>query len=149
MNIDINICRINIKVNEVRHLFTSRNEIFVSIDHRLMKIRMPHVTPVHKKELTCPFFTCSFGLPDKAMYLYHTGFNIERQQILVQLLSEHSHNTLTQLDSRKIQHFRIIVMKRKRNLRVDQSDTLKFSQNITQLRLIRFQELTACRYIEE
>ena len=62
MDIHVNIGRIYIEIDKVGNLFTSGNQLFISLHNRLMKIRMTHITPVDKEILMCPFLTGSLRL---------------------------------------------------------------------------------------
>ena len=53
------------------------------------------------------------------------------------------------MDSRQVHHFRAIVMQRKRDFWIDQSNAFELCQNIVQFRLIGLQELATGRNIEE
>ena len=149
MYVYINMRRINIEINEIGNLLSCRNQTLISIHHRFMEIGMAHVATVHKEELAGTFLAGRIRTTNKAGHSDHCGIHLQRQEFLVDLLSENSHNALFQLDSRQVHHFRAIVMQGKRDFRIDQSNALELGQNIVQFRLVGLQELATGRDIEE
>ena len=110
MYIHINVSRINIKIDEIGNLFAGRNQLFISIHHRFMEVRMAHIAAVHKEILVGAFFTCRLRLGNKARHLHHSGVHIHRQQMLVQLLAEHRQNALAKRHYRQIEQLTVIAI---------------------------------------
>ena len=103
MYIHINVGRVHIKVNEIRNLFACRNQLFISIHHRFMEIRMTHITPVHKEILMSTFLTRRLWFGNKAGDLHHSSIHIYRQQMLVQLLAKYGKNALAKRHRRQVE----------------------------------------------
>ena len=131
MNIHVNISRFYFEIEEIRHLFTSRHQLFVGIHDSLMEIRMTHITTIHKEVLTCSFLARSLRTTNKARNTYHSCIHIHRKQFLIDFLTENTHNTLLQLNGGKVQHLRPIMVKGKGYIRINQSYTLKLCKDIT------------------
>ena len=96
-----------------------------------MKIGMPHVTSIHEEILMRAFLTCRLGFGNVSGQFYHGGIHLDTQQLLIELLTKNGEDTLAQRDNRKIEQFGIIAVKRKCNIRVNQSNTFKLCKNIT------------------
>ena len=105
MNVYVDICRVDIKVYEIRNLLSRWDKMFIRIGYSFMEIRMAHISAIHKEELARAFLSCSFRFADETVNLHHRSVNIKRQKVLVQLLAEHTHYALPQLYSRQIQDF--------------------------------------------
>ena len=110
MDIHINILRIYIKIQKVRHLFTLRNQTVISSHHSLIEIRMFHVSPVDKEELMHTFLSGRFRFAHKSRHLTHSGFYIYRQEFLIETLAEDIENALTQISGTQIEYFGTIAM---------------------------------------
>ena len=116
MDIHINILRVYIKIQKVRHLLTLRYQTVVSCHHSLIEIRMLHVSPIDKEELVNTFLSGRFRLTHKSRHLAHAGFYIHRQEFLIKTLAEDIENTLTQISGTQIEHLSTIAMQSKGDL---------------------------------
>ena len=70
MDIDVNACGVNLKIDEVGNLCTVCNEAFVGSLDGFVEIRVAHVAAVHKEELLGTFFLCSLGCTYETANLY-------------------------------------------------------------------------------
>ena len=149
MNIHINISRIDFKINEVRNLFADRNQLFVCIHYGFMKIRMPHISPVDKEILMGTFLAGCLRFGYVSGNLHHGSIHLDIQQLLIEFLTENSHNALTQRRNRKIEKLGVIAVKGESYFGMNQSDTFKFGKDITQFGGVCFQEFTTGRDVKE
>ena len=76
------------------------------------------------------FLACSFWLSYITGNLTHGGFYVDRQEVLIDTLSKYIDDTLSEITSLQIKQFCIVAVKRKGNLRIDQYDAFKCSQDI-------------------
>ena len=130
MDVDIDVVGIDIKVQKIRHLFALWNQSVVSSHHRLIEIRMLHISSVHEEKLMGSFLACSFRLSHKTGNLTHGGFYVDRQEVLIDTLSKYIDDALSEITCLQIKQFCIVAVKRKGNLRIDQYDAFKCSQDI-------------------
>ena len=79
MNIHIDIGRIHFKIKKIRNLLTYRDQLFISLHHRLMEIGMPHITAIHKEILMCPFLARRFRLSNITGKFDHRCIHIHTQ----------------------------------------------------------------------
>ena len=149
MDIHIDISRIYFKINEVGDLFTGGNQLLISFHHRLVKVRMAHITSIDKEILMCTFLAGSLRLSYVSGDFHHRSIHLYIQQLLIKLFTENSHDTLAQRRYGKIEKFGIITIKREGNFRMNESDPFKFSKDIAQFGGISFQKLTPGRHIKE
>ena len=149
MNVDIDVFRIHLEIEEVRHLLTQRYQSVVSCHYRLVEIRVLHVSSVDKEELMNTLLPCRLRLAHKAPHLAHGGFHIHRQQVMIELLAKDIQNTLAQIRRTKIEHLGAIAAQGKGNLRIHQGDALKGCQDIIQFGGVRLEELSSSRNIIE
>ena len=110
---------------------------------------MLHVSAVHKEELMHSLLAGSLRFAGKSGNLAHGCLYIDGQEIMIELLAKHIQDTLAQIGSTKIEHFRAIAVQGKRNLRIHQGNALKSGKDVIELGRIRFQEFTAGRNIVE
>ena len=110
MDIHIDVGRIDFKVNEIRNLFACGNQLFVSIHHCLMEIRMTHIAPVHKEILMGTFLTGCFGFGYITRNFHHCSVDFYTEQLLVKFLAKNRKNTLPQMTSGKIEQFGVIAI---------------------------------------
>ena len=149
MDVHVDVLRIHLEIEEVRHLLSYRNQAVVSRHHRLVEIRMLHISAVHKEELMHSLLAGSLRFAGKSGNLAHGCLYIDGQEIMIELLAKHIQDTLAQIGSTKIEHFCAIAVQGKRNLRIHQGNALKSGKDVIELGRIRFQEFTAGRNIVE
>ena len=149
MNVDINILRVYFKVEEVRHLFSLRNQTVEGRHHRLIEVRMLHISAIDEEELVNTLLAGSLRLANETGNLTHGGFYIHRQQLMIEALAENIQDALPEIGSTEIENLRLIAAQREVDLRIHQGYTLKSGKDIIQLGRIRFQELPSCGYIIE
>ena len=70
MYVDINIGRIDLEVDEVRHLVAVGNEMAEGFHHCVMETRMSHEAAIDEKELRGTFLACCLGFAHEATYLH-------------------------------------------------------------------------------
>ena len=149
MDIYIDRRRIKREIDKIVGLFAGRDQLFISLHNSLMEIGMLHETTVHEKVLQRPPLLSRIGTAYETGNSNQRALCIHRKQFLVQVFAIYIDDTLAQTWLRQIKYFRIIMVQYQTNLRIDQRDPFEFVDNITKLRLIRFQEFTAGWYIKK
>ena len=104
VDIYVNIFRLHIEINEVRHLFTLWQKPVEGRQNGLTEIRMTHKTPVDKEILSGPFLPCRFGLTHKTADSADRSIDLDRKKVLVDTLSEDVDNALTERRRAQIVH---------------------------------------------
>ena len=149
MDIHINRVGRHIKIDEVRHLLAIRHEAVIRRCHRLVKVRVLHVTSVHEKVLRHVLLTRRLRLSHKSAHRAETRLHVYRQQKLVYSFARNVHNALTQSARFQAQHLRAIAKQRKRHVRIDQCNAFKSSDYVLQFGVVTLEKLTSCWHIEE
>ena len=57
MDVHVDIGRIYFEIEKIRHLLTDGYQLFESLHHRFVEIRVTHVTSVHEEVLMGSFLT--------------------------------------------------------------------------------------------
>ena len=149
MDIDIDICRIHIEVEEIGNLHSLRHQSFVSTADSLMKIGLSHITAIDEEIIVSALLPGRLRFPHEARDTTDGCIYLYRQEFLTGLLPEHVSDTLTQWTCLQVHLFLSVAIEHKTNFRIDKYDTLKSREDIIQFRGIGLQELPACRHIKE
>ena len=149
MDVDINILRVYFEVEEIRNLFSQRNQTVEGRHHRLIEVRMLHISAIDEEELVNTLLAGSLRFTDETGNLAHGSLDIHRQQLMIESLAEDIQDALAQIGSTEIENLGLIAAQREVDLRIHQGDTLESSKDIIQLGRIRLQKLPSCGYIIE
>ena len=151
MNIHINAARINIEINKIVGRHIVGYQFVESLHHRLMEIRVAHVTAIYKKILI-GIAHGGFGRAHVARNIDERGVGFERQQLpaeVIGFVAENMSNPLPVVRLWEVVNLGIVVYKCKMEIGIDQCNTDKFGDDVAQLRFVRFKKLTSGRYIEK
>ena len=149
MDIDIDVGRIHLEGDEVWHLVALGDEMAEGFHHGIVETRMAHEATVDEEVLRCTFLPCRLGFAHEAAYPDERRLHLHRQQLLAKLLAEDAHDTLQASAGRQLHQLTAIAGEGEGNRRVDQGNALELLYDVVQLRLVRLEELTSCRYVEE
>ena len=96
MDINVNISCRHGEIYEIRHLRSHGNHPLVGVHHRLIEIRVLHISSVDKEILLRPLLLSRLRLTHKSLDAAHGGFHLHRQQVVVKTLAENIHYSLAQ-----------------------------------------------------
>ena len=97
MDVYVYLFGVHFKVDEVRYLFSHRQQTFESTHYSLIEIGMLHIPSVDEKVLLGSFFPGSFGLSYKACYFTQCGFHLYGEKVLVDAFTEYIHYALAKM----------------------------------------------------
>ena len=149
MDVNVYILGLHFQIDEIGHLLTYRNQTFKSTLHRLVEIRMLHITAIRKEELMGTLFLGRFRFPHKSCNLTNGSLHLNRKNILIKAFAKNINDTLAEIALTEIEHLYPIAMQGEMYLRIHEDDTFKSLKDIVEFRGIRLQELPPCRYIIE
>ncbi len=149
MDIDVNIGRIDIKIDEIRCLHTFRHQPLIGTYYCPMEIGVFHKPSIHEEIIVNALLSRSFRLTHEPGNLTQGSIHIYGQQLLAEFLSEHVNDTLTQCASPQIEQLLLIAIDRKMNIRINQYYPLESRENIIHLSGIRLKELSTCRNVKK
>ena len=149
MDIDVNRLGVDIKNQEIIRLCIIGNQLVVAGVHRLVKIRMTHVTAVDKEILHGTALAGILGLANETANLDERRLHSKRDELLVNGVAKHRHNALPERATCQLIERVSIVDEGELNTIVNQCQFLKLLDDIAQLHLIAFQELAPSRDIKE
>ena len=149
MDIDIDVGRSHVEIQEIRRLHPLGQQPFVGTDDSLMEVRMLHIAAVDEEILVSALLARCLGLPDEAADGAHSRLDLHRQQVLTETLAEDIGDTLQEGSGTEVHQFGRTRMEGERQVRIDEDDTLESHEYIVQLRGIRLQELPSHRHIIE
>ena len=136
-------------INKISRNSVSRKDVLIRFKYRLLKIGMFHKAIIDKKELLTECSFCILRFANESRNIYQAGLCFEGNEILINMFSEYSYNSLPQVTRRKIEYFRIIMIKRKFYSRVRQCHFLEFVDYMPQFCVLRFKEFSSGRDIEK
>ena len=94
MNVHIDGLRIDIENQEIARLLITGDELIVASHHRLVKIWVAHIPPIDEEELLSTSFARMLGFSHKTMYANKRGLDIDRDELLLEVLAHHGRNAL-------------------------------------------------------
>ena len=149
MDIDIDVGRVNLEGDEVRHLVALGNEVAEGFHHSIMESGMAHEATIDEQVLRRVLLACRLRFSHKATYLHQRCLHLNRQQLFAKLLAEDADDALQVAACRQLHQLIAIARKGEGNRRIDQGNALEVLYDVVQLRLVRLEELPSCRHIEE
>ena len=88
MDVDVDVLRVDVEIEEIRHLLALRHETLIDRHHGLAEIRMAHEAAVDEEELPRAFLLGRLGLAHEAADAAHRRLHLHGQQVLVDALAE-------------------------------------------------------------
>ena len=82
MDIDVDIGRADLEINEIRNVHPRRYQPVVSLLHGLMEIRMLHEATVDEEIFCHSLLTCGLGFGNKSRNLTHRRLDTDGQEFL-------------------------------------------------------------------
>ena len=149
MYVHVDVTCGNGEIDKVWHLHTHGYHTLVGIHHRLMEIRVLHISAINKEILLHPLLLCRFRFADKSRYTAQGCLHLNGQQVVVEPLTKDIHNALSQCTRMKIHHLQSIAMHGERYLGIDECYALKGCHYVIEFGGVALKEFPSCRYIIE
>ena len=131
--VHINVCRLHIEIDEVRHLHAHRQKALKGVHHCLMEIGMLHVSAVYKEILVRPLLARRLRLAHKSADTADGCIDIYRQDILIEAFAKHVGYALAQTSGAQVEHLRAVALQSKRDGRIYEYDALISREDIVEL----------------
>ena len=125
MDIDVDVGRGDVKIEQVWGLCAVDQESVVGRDHRLMEIGVLHEAAIDEKILVGSLLACSLWLPDITADTAHGGRDLYGQQVLGKTLAEDIGNALKERAGVQVEQFGVVAVQGKGDIGIDQDDTLE------------------------
>ena len=149
MNVHVYRFRRHSKHQEVIRLLIFRNKTAITHLHRLVKIWVTHISPVHKHILQRVSLPRILRTAHEARYLNQRRIHSQRKQLPVYRIAQQCHYSLLKCPRQQLIHQPLIMRQRKLHIMVHQCQFLKFLDDVAKLHLVALQKLTPCRNIKE
>jgi len=131
MHIDVDVRGIDFKKQDIKRIVVFRNQILEGHFDRMVQITAFKKALIDEKMLVPSGFATFLWLSYKTGNLHQIRFLFHRHQMLFPIFSHERNDTLSQIMGRQDVHFLIIMIELEFNLRMSQSDSLKFVLNMS------------------
>ena len=102
MDVNIDVGRIDLEEDEVRHLVALRNEMGEGLHHSIVEARVTHEASVDEEELRGVLLAGSLGLTHETANLHQRRLNLYRQQLLAKFLTKDADDALQGTSGRQM-----------------------------------------------
>ena len=112
MNVHVDIGRVYFEIEKIGHLLTYGYQLFESLHHCFVEIRMTHITSVHEKVLMGSFLTGRIRFTHETGQTNQRSLYIDSQKLLVEFLTENIDDTLAQCGFWQTEHDTAVLCQR-------------------------------------
>ena len=110
---------------------------------------MFHVASVDEEVLMSALLARRLGLTHEAGDATHRCVDVQRKKVLIDLLAEDVHDTLSQTAGTEIIHLVVVIVERESYLGIYKGYALESAYNVVKFGGVRLQKLPSCRNIKE
>ena len=121
------------EIDEVRHLHAHCNHSLKGIHHRLVEIGVLHISAIDEEILLRSLLLCRFRFAYESRNAAYGCLHLDGQQVVVESLSKHIHDALSQCACMQVHQLQSIAKHRKRDLGIYQCDALKGGHDVIEL----------------
>ncbi len=149
MYVDIDCLRVDLEIEEVVGLMLGGDQLLVAVHHSLVKIRVPHVSPVDEEELLGVAFARELRQAYESADFHQRGLGLNGDELFVDGFAKQPCYALAQGAGQELIEVHIVVIKLKLHRWVHQGQALELTGYMAQLHRVFFQEFPARGEIEE
>ena len=149
MNVHVDACGVNLKLQEVGHLLAVGYEALEGGEDRLGEVGVFHETAVDKHELVRALASRRFGRAHKARNASQRGVDLDGYEQGVHFAAKELHDALAEVALGQVDHECGALVQGECAVGVGQGNAFELRHDVREFRLVRFQELASCRDIEE
>ncbi len=147
MNVNIDVRRINFKVNKIRRVVSFGYQFAEGLFNGVVEIRVPYVTIVGKEILFSFCFPGTFRFSHKSRYLNYIAVLPEWDKFFLIGRSHQINDALFQAGSGQLKHKLSVIVEGKGDVWIYERNTLKFFDDMPHFSRIGFQKIATRRNV--